>query len=59
MAIANVQRKGKGANAASISIGAGDGWATPTSGNLLVVTANSDATVSITGTWTADRKSVV
>jgi hypothetical protein len=48
-----VQRKGKATNAASISIGAGDGWATPTSGNLLVVTANSDATVSITGTWTA------
>ena len=53
MAFANVQRKGKGANAASISIGAGDGWATPSTGNLLVVTANSDATVSITGTWTA------
>lgn len=53
MAFANVQRKGKGANAASISIGAGDGWATPSTGNLLVVSANSDALVSITGTWTA------
>lgn len=53
MAFANVQRVGKGANAASISIGSGDGWATPTSGNLLVVSANSDALVSITGTWTA------
>lgn len=53
MAISAVQRKAKGTNGASISIGAGDGWATPTSGNLLVVTANSDATVTITGTWTA------
>lgn len=53
MAISAVQRKAKGTNGASVSIGAGDGWATPTTGNLLVVTANSDATVTITGTWTA------
>lgn len=53
MAISAVQRKAKGTNGASVSIGAGDGWATPTTGNLLVVTANSDALVSITGTWTA------
>jgi hypothetical protein len=53
VAFAAVQRKAKGANAASVSIGSGDGWAAPTSGNLLVVSANSDATVSITGTWTA------
>jgi len=53
VAFSAVQRIAKGANAASISIGAGDGWATPTTGNLLVVSANSDATVTITGTWTA------
>lgn len=53
MAWTAVQRKGKGTNAASISIGAGDGWATPTAGNLLVVTANSDATVTITNIGTA------
>jgi hypothetical protein len=52
VAISAVQRIPKGTNAASISIGAGDGWATPTTGNLLVVSANSDATVTITGTWT-------
>lgn len=53
MAFAAVQRKAKGANASSVSIGSGDGWVAPSTGNLLVVTANSDATVSITGTWTA------
>jgi hypothetical protein len=35
VAFAAVQRKGKGATSvSSLSIGAGDGWATPTSGNL-------------------------
>jgi hypothetical protein len=54
VAFAAVQRKGKGAaSVASLSIGAGDGWATPTSGNLLVLTANSDATVSTPSGWTA------
>ena len=53
MGFAAVQRIGKGGNVSSISIGAGDGWATPTTGNLLVVTANSDATVTITGTWSS------
>lgn len=47
MAIAGVQRIAKsGVSAASVTIGAGDGWATPTAGNYLVVTANSDATVN-------------
>jgi hypothetical protein len=51
---AAVQRKGKGAaSVTTLSIGSGDGWATPTSGNLLVVTANSDATVSTPSGWTA------
>jgi hypothetical protein len=53
VAFAAVQRKGKGTSGASVAIGAGDGWATPTSGNLLVVTANSDATVTITNIGTA------
>jgi hypothetical protein len=53
VAVAAVQRKIKATAAASISIGAGDGWATPTAGNLLVVSANSDATVTIGGSgWT-------
>lgn len=47
MAIAVVQRVGKGSVAASISIGSGDGWGTPTAGNLLVVSANSDALVTL------------
>jgi hypothetical protein len=52
MAIAAVQRVGKGANATSVSIGSGDGWATPTAGNLLVFSANSDATVTLSGAGT-------
>jgi hypothetical protein len=54
VAISAVQRKGKGGLAVtSLAIGAGDGWATPTSGNLIVVTANSDATVSTPTGYTA------
>jgi hypothetical protein len=54
VAFAAVQRKGKAATSVTtLSIGAGDGWATPTSGNLLVLTANSDATVSTPSGWTA------
>lgn len=52
---AAVQRVAKGVNAANDTVGSGDGWAKPTAGNLLVVSANSDATVTITnagGTWT-------
>lgn len=49
MAFAAVQRIGKGqASGATLVIGAGDGWATPAAGNLLVATANSDATVTMT-----------
>lgn len=47
MAPAAVQRVAKGAVSTSVSIGAGDGWAAPTPGNFLVVSANSDATVTI------------
>lgn len=56
MAITAVQRKAKGAITASLAIGSGDGWATPTSGNLLVVMVSSDATVTApsgSGTWSA------
>lgn len=56
MAVANVQRIGKGGITTSLAVGSGDGWATPTSGNLLVVFANADATVTApsgSGTWTA------
>lgn len=49
MAIAAVQRKAKGATAAAtVSIGAGDAWATPTAGNLLVASGNADATITMT-----------
>lgn len=54
MPIAAVQRVGKGSvgAAASVSIGSGDGWATPTAGNLLVFSANSDALVTLSGAGT-------
>lgn len=48
MPIVAVQRKGKAAIATSVSIGVGDGWATPTAGNLLVATGNADNTVTMT-----------
>lgn len=50
MAIAVVQRLGKGSvgAVASLAVGAGDGWATPSAGNILAVSANSDATVTMT-----------
>lgn len=53
--VAAVQRLAKGAVASPLTIGSVDGWATPTAGNLLVVSANSDSTVSPpsgSGTWT-------
>src|ERR1700753_1514600 len=54
MAAAVVQGVAKGTNGASISIGSGDGCAAPTSGNWIVVSANSDATVTISGAgWSA------
>lgn len=52
MAIVAVQRRAKGAVAASVSIGSADGWATPTAGNLLVFSANSDALVTLSGAGT-------
>lgn len=54
MAIAAVQRVGKGGTGASVAIGSGDGWSTPTAGNLLVAFGNSDATLTISPSgWTA------
>jgi hypothetical protein len=57
MGWAAVQRIAKGVNAASDTVGSGDGWVKPTAGNLLVVSANSDATVTIGAvggsTWSA------
>lgn len=52
MAIAGVQRVAKGTNGASVSIGAADGWSAPTTGNLLVISANSDALVTLSGAGT-------
>lgn len=54
MAPTPVQRVGKSTTGTTIAIGAGDGWAAPTAGNLLVCSANSDALVtgpSGAGTW--------
>jgi hypothetical protein len=51
-----VQRVGKSATTTALAIGAGDGWATPTAGNTLVVAVCSDFTVTApsgSGTWTA------
>lgn len=49
MTVVPTQRKGKaGTSVVSLSIGSGDGWVTPTPGNLLVVSGNSDATLTMT-----------
>lgn len=50
MTFAAVQRKIKGSAGAvaSLSIGSGDGWVTPSAGNLLVASGNSDATLTMT-----------
>jgi hypothetical protein len=50
MAIAVVQRLAKGSTGAvaSLSLASGDGWSTPTAGNILAVSGNSDATVTMT-----------
>jgi hypothetical protein len=54
VAFAAVQRVGKAADSASsLTIGAGDGWATPATGSLLVVAANGDALVSTPSGYTA------
>lgn len=54
MTIAPVQAaiKGSSGAASSINISSADGWVAPTPGNLLVITANSDALVTITGAGT-------
>lgn len=54
MAVARVQAIGNaGAGVSSLAVGSGQGWATPTSGNLLVVTGNSDATITGPSGFTA------
>lgn len=40
-------------SATTISIGSGQGWATPTSGNILIAWANADITVTGPSGWTA------
>jgi hypothetical protein len=59
MAITAVQRLAKAAIATSVSIGAGDGWATPTAGNLLVATGNADNIVTMTTSGFTAGPSVV
>ena len=60
MAFSAVQRVSKAqASGATLAIGAGDSWATPTAGNLLVATANSDATVTMTTSGFTAGPSVV
>lgn len=55
MPITAVQRiaKGSAGAAASVSIGAGDGWVTPTAGTLLVVAGSSDGTLTVNNSMTA------
>lgn len=54
MAIAAVQRLSKIATAAtSVTFASGDGWATPASGNLIVLTINSDNVASTPSGFTA------
>lgn len=55
MTVAAVQRLAKSTNASgatSLSIGSGDGWVAPQPGNLIVVTASSDATLTINNSMT-------
>lgn len=54
MTIAAVQRVSKGFSAVtSCPIGSGDGWATPSSGNLIVLTINCDQTCTTPSGYTA------
>lgn len=55
MAIAPVQRVIKGTVGTSVSISSGDGWSAPGAGNLLVFSANSDATVTLSGAGTVSN----
>lgn len=50
MVAAVVQRVGKGSAGAvtSLALGSGDGWATPTAGNVLAVSGNSDNVLTMT-----------
>lgn len=55
-----VQRIGKGAALpASLTIGAGDGWVTPSAGDLIVVFGNSDNTASMTSSGYTAGPSVI
>lgn len=54
MAIAAVQRASNAAiGTTGVGVGSGQGWSTPTSGNLLVITLNIDVTMSTPSGWTA------
>jgi hypothetical protein len=59
MTVAAVQRIAKASTAGTSTIDSGTGWATPTAGNLIVVTANSDATVTMTSSGYTAGPSVV
>ena len=61
MAVAVVQRRDKGSAGAvaSLSLASGDGWATPTAGNILIVFGNSDATITMTTAGFTPGPSVV
>ena len=54
MAFTAVQRVANAAVASTTgSVGAGQGWVTPTAGNLLIATYNVDVTMSTPSGWTA------
>lgn len=61
MPAAVVQRiaKGSAGPVASLSVGAGDGWAAPAAGNIIAVSGNSDATVTMTTAGFTNGLSVV
>lgn len=50
---AQTRRAKTGTAVTTLSIASGDGWATPTTGNLLVVTTNLDVTMTTPSGWTA------
>lgn len=52
MVATRVQSASNAGSAASLTVASGQGWAAPTSGNLLVAWANSDATVTVNNSMT-------
>lgn len=53
-----IQSASNSGNATTLAVGATQGWATPTAGNLLVAWANADTTVTVDSSFTL-RASVV